>query len=377
MTYRRLIMHLFFGHGRRIHSRMRHSTLTILTIAVLLTISQPATVATAEKTDADYVIHMVVDGLRPDVIPAIGPEGLPNIYRMIREGAWTNNCRTDYDHTETLPNHTDMLTSRPAKGSSGHGVSFNVDNGSTVHEAAGSYITSIFDVVHDHGMRTGLFATKSKFEFYDRSWDAFNGRTDTIGFDNGRDKIDVYHFNSTSSMLTETFITEMTGDPFNYAMISLWDPDAAGHGAGWMSSKYREAVQKVDGYLGQILKMVENSPVLQGHTTVLLMSDHGGTGYNHVTAKDLKNYRIPFLVWGAGVTAGGNLYAMNSESRAEPGDGRPDHNEIPQPIRNGDSGNLATQLLGLGTIDSSMFNSNHDLTVGKSGSIPLRRHSVE
>jgi predicted AlkP superfamily pyrophosphatase or phosphodiesterase len=346
-----------------------------LSIAALFVGEHLVSVETAEGADADYVIHIVFDGFRSDVISAIGPSELPNVYRMINEGAWTNNSRADYDVTETLPDHTDMLTSRPVTGSSGHGVSFNVDNGSTVHEAAGTYVTSVFDVVHDNGMRTGLYASKSKFLFFDRSWNADNGRTDTIGVDNGRDKIDVYRYNDATSELTNSFIADMTEDPFNYVMISLRDPDAAGHGAGWMGSNYREAVQHVDGYLGYILNMVENSPVLHGHTTVLLMTDHGGTGFTHGKASDLKNYRIPFLVWGGGVTAGGDLYKMNSESRAEPGDGRPNHNETPQPIRNGDSGNLATQLLGLGTIDGSLFNSNHDLAVGKSSSIPLQKIS--
>jgi predicted AlkP superfamily pyrophosphatase or phosphodiesterase len=364
-------------YWRRMHSGFWRSARIILSIAAVFIGEHLVPVETAEGADADYVIRIVFDGFRSDAISAMGPNGLHNVYRMINEGAWTNNSRKDYDFTETLPDHTDMLTSRPVTGSLGHGVSFNVDNGSTIHEAAGSYVTSVFDVVHDNGMRTGLYASKSKFVFFDRSWNADNGRADTIGADNGRDKIDVYSYNDATSQLTNSFIAAMTENPFNYVMINLSDPDTAGHGAGWMSSNYREAVRKVDGYLGQILNMVENSPVLHGHTIVLLISDHGGTGYNHVTASDLKNYRIPFLVWGAGVTVGGDLYAMNSESRAEPGDGRPDHKKTPQPIRNGDSGNLATQLLGLGTIDGSLFNSNHDLSVRKSSSIPLQHHSAE
>jgi len=348
---------------RHMYNSLWHSARIILSAAAIFIGTHLAVVETAKGADVDYIIHVVFDGLRSDVISSIGPTGLPNVYRMINEGAWTENSRADYDYTETLPNHTDMLTSRPVTGSFGHGVSFNVDNDSTVHAAAKSYVTSVFDVVHDNGMRTGLYASKGKFSFFDRSWNESNGRPDTIGVDNGRDKIDVYLYNNATPELTDAFITAMTENPFHYAMISLWNPDAVGHGAGWMSSNYKEAVQTADGYLGQIFSMVENSPMLNGHTIVLLMSDHGGTGYSHGTATDIKNYKIPFLVWGAGVKAGGDLYSMNSENRSEPEDTRPDNKATPQPIRSGDSANLATQMLGLETVAGSLFNSSQDLAV--------------
>jgi hypothetical protein len=326
-------------------------------VALFCAILVPAA-GTAESPEIHYVIHVVFDGFRPDAITSAGPEKLPNVYRMIREGSWTANARSDYDFTETLQNHTDMLTSRPVSGPHGHGVNFNLDNGGTIHEAAGSYVAGVFDIVHDSGLRTGLFASKDKFEFFDRSWNAENGRRDTIGKDNGRDKIDVYRYNSSTGELTKEFIAAMAANPFNYAMISLRDPDSVGHNYGWMSDRYLEAVQEVDGYLGQIISLAETSPVFGEHTVVLLVADHGGTKLFHGTAEDPLNYTIPFLIWGAGVTAGGDLYALNPATRVDPGGGRPDNTAAPQPVRNGDAANLSAQLLGLGIIDGSFFNSS-------------------
>jgi hypothetical protein len=72
------------------------------------------------------------------------------------------------------------------------------------------------------------------------------------------------------------------------------------------------------------------------------------------------------FVWGSGV-AHGNLYAMNRESRADPGEKRIDYLVKPQPIRNGDTGNLALSLLGLGPIPTSLINAKQDLRVSWDG----------
>lgn len=135
----------------------------------LLSASEPLA-GNAPDATVDHVIHVVFDGLRSDAITTLGANQLPNLHRMIREGSWTDNARTDYDFTNTLPNHADMLTSRPVEGDFGHGVDFNFYLGiAIIHNVAGEYVPSVFDVVHDHGLRTGLYASKAKFDLYDNS----------------------------------------------------------------------------------------------------------------------------------------------------------------------------------------------------------------
>lgn len=63
---------------------------------------------------ADHVIHISVDGLNARMMQEVIDAGqAPNFKRFQDEGAWTNNARTDFTHTNTLPNHTTMLTGRP------------------------------------------------------------------------------------------------------------------------------------------------------------------------------------------------------------------------------------------------------------------------
>ena len=115
--------------------------------------------AAASSSSADDRVNRVlaisVDGLNSRAITQLGRSKAPNFYRLMREGAWTFNARTEQEMTKTLPNHTGMLTGRridEKKG--GHGIDFNSDTGTTVHKAAGHYVASVFDVVHDRGGRT-------------------------------------------------------------------------------------------------------------------------------------------------------------------------------------------------------------------------------
>ena len=112
---------------------------------------------------------------------------MPNLRSFLRRSAYTLNARTDPDFTKTLPNHTSQMTGRPVFGGAGHQVTYNEDMQRTVHQEAGGYVASVFDVVHDHGGRTAVYAGKSKFDMIDRNWNGTFGEIDRVGPDNGRD----------------------------------------------------------------------------------------------------------------------------------------------------------------------------------------------
>ena len=109
----------------------------------------------------------------------------------------------------------------------------------------------------------------------------------------------------------------------------------------------------MDTQIGKIMQMVTNSPTLQGKTAIILTADHGGHGTTHGDTTNPLDYTIPFYVWGPGVTAGGDLYAMNPTTRTAPGANSNPPYTGSQPIRNGDSANLAMTLLGLESVPGS------------------------
>jgi len=323
------------------------------------------------KGPAEYVIQISVDGGGSSYVQRLIDDGaLPHFKRLQTEGAGTNNARTDYDFTITLPNHTCMLTGRPVydkpgdKGPNpGHLWTSNGEPGdATLHSNAHTYVKTTFDVAHDNGLATGLFASKTKFVLYCQSYDAAHGAPDVLGKDNGRAKIDQCTIDPNSAEMTRKLVQLLREKPANYSFVHFAAADVAGHAKGWGSSEYDAALKEVDADLGAIFEAIAANPKLAGHTAIILTADHGGFGYNHSDKADPRDFTIPFYVWGAGAARGADLYQLNRLTRRDPGARQIDYTaDGLQPIRNGDAGNLALRLLGLTPIPDSSINVKQDL----------------
>jgi hypothetical protein len=347
----------------------------------------------ASADSCKYFIEVSMDGLGSVYLqPMIAKGQLPNFRRFQTEGAWTNNARDDDDVTVTLPNHTTMMTGRSVMGPCGHHYTNNTDpaRGETLHNQKhhdGTYIASVFDVAHDHGLRTALATGKAKFSLFRDSYDANHGAVSAARPDCGRNKIDFYVYDKDCEMMTTRFIAAMHDQPFNYAFVHYADPDVAGHAHGWGGAAYQQTIRKLDAQLGRLFQLVESSPQLRGRTTIFLTADHGGKDRNHANNLLPEVYTIPVYVWGCGVATAKDLYALNvkfysvpvarcggrlasshgtlcSATRRNPGTCHPLHTDPVQPVRNGDGANLALKLFGLGPIPGSTINVRQDLAIG-------------
>ena len=135
--------------------------------------------------------------------------------------------------------------------------------------------------------------------------------------------------------------------PCNYALVHWRDADFEGHrNRGIDNSGYKNAVRRVDKYLGEVFKLINSSSKLRGNTAIVLTSDHGFGGENHSEKGKRGNYQIPFYVWGPGVKAGADLYGLNKKTRKNPSKNRLG-NSGTQPIRNQDSATVSADWLGL------------------------------
>jgi len=301
------------------------------------------------RGEADSVLAISIDGMSVAAVRRLGRAQLPNLYRFVRAGASTMNARTEREMTVTLPNHTGMVTGRRIDASKGgHGVTWN-DNRltpSTVQAAAGTEIGSVFDVVDAAGGSTALFAAKTKFTLWQRSWP---------------DAIDVTAVDEDNSALVDRLIADLDTDR-DFRFLHLSPPDVAGHASGWMSRPYLRAVRRADALVGRVVKAVNADPLRKAGTTIVLTSDHGGHAglSEHDNARLLDDYRVVFMARGAGVGRGVDLYAINPTYR-DPGTRRTVYGMRRPPVRNGMVANLALDLLDLPAVEGSEFDVEMDL----------------
>lgn len=85
---------------------------------ILLTLAAGALLPVLAHAKIEYVIHVTCDGLRADALkgamdlPA-NAAAYPGFRKLIAEGASTFQARCDFDYSETIPNHTGVVTGRP------------------------------------------------------------------------------------------------------------------------------------------------------------------------------------------------------------------------------------------------------------------------
>jgi hypothetical protein len=241
-----------------------------------------------------------------------------------------------------------------------HGYSINYSvAGDNLHQNGFPvrYKHSVFDRVHDRGLRTMLLASKQKFDLYARSYDSRNGAPDLEGEDNGRAKIDFSLIKAAdSSVLVSVLISRMSDDFPAYTFMHVFDPDSAGHFSGWGSLDWVLAVKHADSLIGLILSALELRPALKAATALVITADHGGgvpaNLHSDITA--VENYTIPLMLWGPGVPPGADAYSLFA-NRRDPGTTRPENDAPLPPLRNGDTGNMALALLGLPPITDSLY----------------------
>jgi len=286
------------------------------------------------------VLAVSIDGLRSSAITELGRAGTPTLHRLMSRGASTLNARTEREMTVTLPNHTGMVTGRRIVASQGgHGVTWNDDRlqPRTVQQAAGHDVSSVFRVVHNAGRRTAVFASKTKFSLFERSWDG---------------AIDKFRVRLDNAALVRMARNDLLAANRGFTFLHLSAPDSVGHASGWGSRAYLDAVRATDRRLGQLVRTIETTPRLSEHLVLVVTADHGGAGKDHSNPTRLADFRIPFVVWGPTVAHRQSLYRLNPDY-ANPGSRRTSYSDVRQPVRNGMVANLALDLLGLPAVRGS------------------------
>jgi len=320
----------------------------------------------ANRQTAKHAILISVDGLGAGyVAQLLSQRRLPNIAALAVWGASTLRARPDYDYTETLPDHTSMITGRPVAAVPGlpndvyHGYVKNGMPGpdETLHNSGNpnlAYVASVFDVAHDAGLKTCLYSGKPKFVLFAQSYSATAGAPDVTGADNGQNKIDRCSIvEQNTAALVAMAAADMAAGLCDFVFFHVADTDFLGHSVGWGSPEWLNFLDTVDAWVGTLAKftaLTQPEP-----WALVLTADHGGSGYSHIDPTVLDDYRIPFFVVGPNVKADTDLYEFVGKNRRDPGLERPDYTAAPQPIRNGDAANTILRMLGLPSVPGSLM----------------------
>ena len=95
----------------------------------------------------------------------------------------------------------------------------------------------------------------------------------------------------------------------DFVFIYLERTDWVGHVCGYMSESYLAAVQTADQAVGLLLEALIKVEWIDQYT-ILIQSDHGGSGYHHMDVSVPEIMTVPWIVAGPAVRRG---YTIVSE----------------------------------------------------------------
>ena len=228
---------------------------------------------------ARRVILVSVDGLRAD---AAERYGAPTLLKLAREGASSTTART-VAPSLTTPAHLSLLSgvSPETHGIWGEDVFF------TPQMAA---LDPLFRHAGRAGLRAEAFISRggplASFEQALQCKLAFGLDALTLVEPDGM-------------RLAGAAVPALRDPGVELIFIHVSDPDVAGHGHGWSSPEYREAVLRADSALARVVQEVDAG------TLLIVVSDHGGGGDygDHLHGSEAPNdMTIPLILWGSRVT---------------------------------------------------------------------------
>jgi hypothetical protein len=310
-----------------------------------------------------HAVVLSLDGLTSRALRDAAATGAaPHLQALIDSGASTLNARTEAEGTSRLSTLVGMLTGRPIDPAiGGTGVGWPGDPGGTVADAAGHYVSSVFDIVHNSGRSTALYSTRAGTGRVATSWDAANGGPDPSGLDDGTAKIGTYVQSDTDAALVDALTARLATRAPKLAVAQLSRLSYVGKRKGFVSPEYTAALTAEDRLVGKVVDAINSSPRLAGHTLLIVTANRGGSGKKADPTTLRSVYRIPLLVTGPGVVAGADLYALNPQY-VDPAGTNPGYDQ-PSPIRNTFVADLVTKQLGLPPVPGSVMGWRQDFTV--------------
>ncbi|MDR7251441.1 hypothetical protein J2X46_000413 [Nocardioides sp. BE266] len=317
---------------------------------------------------AEHVVVVAVPGLTSTVVRGLGSKAA-ELDRMVTNGASTMNARTVKENTGPDANLVSVITGRrvfPKAG--GHGVGSSGRKASTVHAAAGQYVSSIFDLAHNNSLRTSFVASRPDAQLVRRSWNKKSGGKDPYGVDNGTAKFDKATVLRDDSKSVAWWKSKVARRPFDLSVIELSGALKEGQRGGYTGEAYQRSVKKISQKVAAIRRGIAAQPEMKGTTLLVVVGTSGAQKAKGSSTSWAESYRVPMWVTGPGVPPGDDLYGLNP-SLSSPSKSQPNYSGI-QPIRTGDVANLVTRVLRLPPVPGSTMGGDQRFQIFDPASLP-------
>ncbi len=257
--------------------------LTLFLFALVL----PPTPAHAESATPPVrsVVIIGVDGLSPR---GLDEGDTPRMNELMERGSYTFRARGVFP-TSSSPNWGSMIM---GAGPEQHGVTSNDWRpwSRAILPQTGddeSWFPTIFRELRRQ--RPGAFIAS----VYD--WGGFGVLYDKADVDLDAD---TQGPEATMERAVQTF----REDRPHLLFIHIDHVDGAGHGQGWHTGAYFDAVKRADGLIGEMMDAISAEDAWDS-TVVIVTSDHGGVGTAH-GGETMAELEIPWIIAGAGVAPG-------------------------------------------------------------------------
>jgi arylsulfatase A-like enzyme len=259
-----------------------------------------------ERGQADHIVVVVWDGMRPDFV---SPQFTPNLHRLAVDGVFFKNHHPVYVSstevngtaiaTGAYPDRSGLIANRDYRPEVGWSDSLGTESIEAIRRGdvltGGHYLAvpTIAEILQQAGFPTVIAGTKPVALLQDRS----NRRVGSSALDS----VMLYNGHSIPSDMLETIVkAQGKGFPTNstpnvardewttkaltrtlwekgvpkFSLLWLSEPDASQHASSPGSETSVGALESDDNNLGRVLKALEEKKV-RDKTDVLVVSDHG------------------------------------------------------------------------------------------------------
>jgi predicted AlkP superfamily pyrophosphatase or phosphodiesterase len=280
-------------HPRHRPAPVAFTPALVAALAIAVAVLVPARAA----NDVPRVLLVSIDGLMPVRYtdpPSDGGAGarIPVLRHLMTEGVWADSV-IGVTPTLTYPSHTTLVSGVPP---AVHGIYDNrildpegVSNIAWYWYARDIKVQTLATAAHSRGLRAaavswpvsvGLDIDYNVPEF----WRSAHPETITLlrALSTPRDIIDAaeiaqghpFGFPQTDRQRTDMAKFMIRTYQPEMMLVHLFDTDSASHAFGPGSEQARAALERVDGYIGELLETLKNAGLLAA-THVVIASDHG------------------------------------------------------------------------------------------------------